>query len=156
MNRAITNGLRASHLSYALLFTKAKKKEGRKLEFFMDMIPPTSTHQQRGCAFRNGKRIYYDRENGAAEEKLRAYLAQHIPKEPFQFAVRLEVKWCFPIKDIQADGEPYTKKPDADNLCKALLDIMTKLRFWNDDKQIYELHFGKYYSERPGIYIKIN
>ena len=26
----------------------------------------------------------------------------------------------------------------------------------NDDNQIYELHFGKYYSERPGIYIKIN
>lgn len=126
------------------------------MEFFIDMIPPTATHQQRGCTFRNGKRVVYDRANGEAEAKLKAYLAQHIPETPFAFAVRLEVKWCFPIKDIQADGEPYIKKPDVDNLCKSLFDIMTQLGFWKDDKQIYELHIGKYYSERPGIYIRIN
>lgn len=140
----------------SVLFTKAKRKKVENLEFFMDMIPPTATHQQRGCTFKNGKRIYYNRANGDAEEKLKAYLSKHIPATPFEFAVRLEVKWCFPIKDAQACGEPYVKKPDVDNLCKALLDIMTKLGFWKDDKQIYELHIGKYYSERPGIYIKIN
>lgn len=74
------------------------------MEFFIDMIPPTSTHQQRGCTFRNGKKVFYDRANGEAEAKLRAYLSHHIPEKPFEFAVRLEVKWCFPIKDIQADG----------------------------------------------------
>lgn len=142
----------------SILFTKAKgkKKEGKDLEFFMDMIPPTATHQQKGCTFKNGKRIYYNRANGDAEEKLKAYLAKHIPKTPFKYAIRLEVKWCFPINDVQTNGEPYTKKPDVDNLCKALLDIMTKLGFWKDDKQVYELYIGKYYSERPGIYIRIS
>lgn len=125
------------------------------MQFFMDMIPPTSTHQQRGCTIINGKRKYYNRENGDAEQKLRAYLSQHIPEAPFDKAIQVITKWCFPIKAKHYNGEPYTNKPDADNLCKALYDIMTDLGYWKDDKQIYSSITEKFWAERPGIYIEI-
>lgn len=125
------------------------------MQFFMDMIPPTSTHQQRGCTIIDGKRKYYNRENGDAEQKLRAYLSQHIPEVPFNKAIQVVTKWCFPIKAKHYNGEPYTNKPDADNLCKALYDIMTDLGYWKDDKQIYSSITEKFWAERPGIYIEI-
>ncbi|MBE6850926.1 MAG: RusA family crossover junction endodeoxyribonuclease [Ruminococcus sp.] len=125
------------------------------LNFFMPMIPPTATHQEKGCVIKNGRRQYYDRGNGDAEEKLKAHLAQHVPQEPFTGAVRVVCKWCYPIKGEHKNGEPYTNKPDVDNLCKALYDIMTKLGYWKDDKQIYSGITEKFWAEVPGIYIRI-
>ena len=124
-------------------------------EFFIDMIPPTATHQERGCVIKDGKRKYYDRGNGDAEQKLSAYLSRFRPQQPYTGALQVIVKWCFPIKGKHRNGEPYTNKPDADNLCKALYDIMTKLGFWKDDSHIYSSITEKFWAQRPGIYIKI-
>lgn len=125
------------------------------IEFFMDMIPPTSTQQERGCTIINGKRKYYDRGNSDAHQKLKAYLSQHRPSTPLTGALQVVTKWCFPIKAMHHDGEPYTNKPDADNLCKAFYDIMTELGYWKDDKQIYSSITEKFWAQRPGIYVKI-
>lgn len=125
-------------------------------EFFMPMIPPTSTHQQQGSTIsKNGKRCYYQRRNGDAEEKLRAHLSKHVPPVPYTGAIEVVTKWCFPIKGKHKNGEPYTNKPDADNLCKSLYDIMSKLGFWKDDKQISSSITQKFWAEVPGIYIRI-
>lgn len=134
---------------------KRNRKVMFLIDFFMDMIPPTSTHQQRGCTMVNGKLRYYDRNNGDAEQKLTAYLSKHIPEKPFSGPLRVVTKWCFPIKAKHKDGEPYTNKPDADNICKSLYDIMTKLSYWKDDKQIYSSITEKFWAERPGIYVRI-
>ena len=125
-------------------------------EFFMSMIPPTSTHQQQGHTLdKNGVHRFYKRSNGEAEAKLAAHLIKHIPPEPYTGAIEVVVKWCFPIKGRHKDGEPYTNKPDADNLCKSLYDIMSKLRYWKDDKQISSSITQKFWAEVPGIYIRI-
>lgn len=124
-------------------------------EFFIDMIPPTSTHQERGCTIVNGKRKYYDRSNGDARQKLKAFLALYRPKESARGAVQLIVKWCFPVKGKHINGEPYINRPDVDNLCKALLDVMTELGFWKDDSKVYSLVCEKFWAARPGLYIKI-
>lgn len=129
--------------------------ESKKMDFFMPMIPPTSTHQERGHTVRNGKHIFYDRRNGDAEEKLLAHLAKHRPSEPFTGAIRIVVKWCFPIKGRHKEGDPHTSKPDVDNLCKALYDCMTKLGFWKDDKQIYSSVTEKFWADVPGIWVSI-
>ena len=126
------------------------------MEFFADMIPPTATHQQKGYTVVNGKRRYYDRNNGDAEQKLKAYLSVYVPEKPFIGALQVVTKWCFPLKAGHKDGEPYTNKPDADNLCKALYDIMTKLGYWKDDKQIYSSVNEKFWAARPGIYVRIS
>lgn len=125
------------------------------LEFFIDMIPPTATHQERGCAIKNGKRRYYNRNNDDAEQKLRAYLAKYVPEQPLTGALQVVCKWCYPIKGKHKDGEPHTSKPDVDNLCKALYDIMTKLGYWKDDSQIYSGITEKFWAARPGLYIRI-
>lgn len=79
----------------------------------------------------------------------------HIPPEPYTGALRVVVKWCFPVKAKHRDGEWHTNKPDADNLCKALYDIMSRLGFWKDDRQIASSITEKFWAEIPGIYVRI-
>lgn len=68
-------------------------------EFFMAMIPPTSTKQARGWhQAADGKVISYDRANANAEGKLTAHLAKHIPQKPYTGAIRVLVKWLFPLR----------------------------------------------------------
>ncbi|GEM_PF-1177569 len=125
-------------------------------EFFMAMIPPTATKQARGWGkTKSGKVISYDRANANAEGKLTAHLAKHIPPTPYTGAIRVLVKWLFPLRWQHRDGEWYTNKPDADNLCKALYDIMTKLGYWKDDAKIASSITEKFWAEVPGIYVKI-
>ena len=47
-----------------------------------------------------------------------------------------------------------TKKPDADNIIKIVLDAMNKFAF-NDDTQVTKLEIEKEYDKAPRIYIKI-
>lgn len=126
------------------------------MEFFMNMIPPTSTHQQQGHTVdRHGVHHFYKRRNGEAEALLTAHLIKHIPEQPYTCPLKVVVKWCFPLKAKHRDGEPYTNKPDVDNLCKSLYDIMGRLGYWKDDKQIVCGVTEKYWAESPGIYVRI-
>ena len=125
-------------------------------EFFMAMIPPTSTKQARGWhQTADGKVISYDRANANAEGKLTAHLAKHIPPEPYTGAIRVIIKWLFPVRGKHRNGEWYTNKPDVDNLCKAMYDIMTRLGYWKDDSRIASQVTEKFWAECPGIYVKI-
>lgn len=47
-----------------------------------------------------------------------------------------------------------TKKPDADNVLKAVLDGLNTVA-WHDDAQIVEVAIERWYSERPGLKIMI-
>lgn len=49
----------------------------------------------------------------------------------------------------------HTKKPDLDNIIKAVLDGLNKVAF-DDDKQVVRLIAEKSYSEQPRIEIEIN
>lgn len=62
-------------------------------EFFMQMIPPTSPHQQQGHTVdKHGVHRFYSRNNGESEAKLTAYLMKHIPEPPFEGALQVVVK----------------------------------------------------------------
>lgn len=64
----------------------------------MPMIPPTVTAQEKKIRVVKGKPKLYDPpELTAAKNKLRAHLIPHVPEQPFDGALRLVVKWCFPI-----------------------------------------------------------
>lgn len=54
---------------------------------------------------------------------------------------------------LQGDISP-TKKPDADNIIKIVLDTMNKFAF-KDDTQVTKLEIEKKYDKTPRIYIKI-
>lgn len=124
-------------------------------EFFMPMIPPTVTHQEKQVAVRNGKPIFYEPPKlKEARAKLTAYLMKHIPEQPYTSGVRLTVKWCFP-KGRHHNGEYKITKPDTDNLNKLLKDCMTHCGFWKDDALVASEICEKFWAETSGIYVKV-
>ncbi len=128
------------------------------MEFFLPMIPPTVTHHDKELrAFmKDGKPravLHDSAELKNARAKLHAHLAAHRPPERMTGAVRLCVKWCFPVCSGHRDGEYRTSKPDTDNLEKLLKDVMTELGFWMDDAQVASELCEKFWAEVPGIYI---
>lgn len=75
---------------------------------------------------------------GALEARLTFFLPR--PKSHFRKCGRLAPK---------APRFLYTKKPDADNLAKAVLDALTGIRVWMDDDQVTDLIILKRW-EIPG------
>lgn len=100
-----------------------------KVQFFMAMIPPTKTYQEKKVAVVKGKPVFYEPpEVKAVREKLAAHLSHYAPKKMFEKPVRMVTKWCFP-KGKHSDGEYKATKPDTDNLQKMLKDVMTEVGF---------------------------
>lgn len=126
------------------------------IEFFMAMLPPTVTHQEKQVRILNGKPVFYEPlELKDARAKLAAHLSNHKPAEPLRGALQLVVKWCFPIKGNHKNGEYKTSRPDTDNLQKLLKDVMTELHFWQDDAQVASEICEKFWAATPGIYVCI-
>lgn len=122
--------------------------------FFLAMIPPTVTHQEKKIHVVNGKPVVYEPEElKAARAKFRDYLTPYRPPQPMACGVRLMVKWCFPITGDHYDGEYRTTKPDTDNLQKLFKDVMTQLGFWKDDALVVSEIVEKFWAEIPGIYV---
>lgn len=124
------------------------------MEFFMPMLPPTVTHQEKKIKVVNGKPIVYEPpELKDARAKLTAHLSRHKPEKPMTGAVRLVVRWLFPAGK-HLDGEYKTTKPDTDNLQKLLKDCMTDLGFWKGDEIVASELCEKFWAEITGIYVK--
>lgn len=125
------------------------------LEFFMPMIPPTVTHQEKQVHVVNGKPVFYEpAELKAARQKLKDHLLKHKPEKPYMGGVRLITKWLFPRGNHQ-DGEYRVTKPDTDNLQKLLKDCMGAAGYWRDDALVASEVCEKFWAEIPGIYIRI-
>lgn len=125
-------------------------------EFFMPMIPPTVTHQQKKVTITNGKPIFFEpAELKAARMKLESHLSKNVPNRKYMRSVRLVTKWCFPITGKHTDGEYKYTKPDTDNLQKLLKDCMTKCGYWKDDALVVSEIIEKFWASIPGIYIRI-
>ena len=122
----------------------------------MPMKPPTVTAQEHKIAVMNGKPKFYDPpELKAAKSKLRSHLSSHVPDRPYDGALRLVVKWCYPITGEHHNGEYKYTKPDTDDLNKALKDIMEDLGFFVNDSRVASEIIEKFWSEIPGIYIRL-
>lgn len=81
----------------------------------------------------------------------------------FENAIRVKIIFAMPIpksfsKKIRlkiATGEyNHTKKPDVDNMAKAVLDALNGVAY-TDDSLITHLTVGKHYSNNPGIWLTI-
>lgn len=125
-------------------------------EFFMAMVPPTVTHQEKQVHVVNGKPVFYEPpELKATRQKLTVHLGRYVPERKYTGSIELVTKWCFP-KGEHEDGEYRTTKPDTDNLQKLLKDCMTKVGFWQDDALVCREIVEKFWAEIPGIYIRVS
>lgn len=130
--------------------------DNTKLAFFMPMIPPTVTHQEKQVTVQNGKPKFYEPPSLAdARAKLRAHLTKHRPSEELTCGLRLITRWCFPLCAGHVDGEYRLSKPDTDNLQKLLKDCMGQEGFWKDDALVASELCEKFWAEVPGIYIRV-
>ena len=70
--------------------------------------------------------------------------------------VRLQASFFLPKpKSMKNAGNiAHAKKPDTDNLLKAVMDSLTAVGVWVDDAQVYRIETGKYYAlKKPGAQI---
>lgn len=75
--------------------------------------------------------------------------------------IALELVFNMPIpkntsKKKRAMLKFVTKKPDIDNLAKAVMDAIGKVEIWRDDSQIAILKASKVYSDNVGCQIVIS
>ena len=129
----------------------------------LDIVPPTATAQQKGVFVRNGRAHFFTKQKVRdAEDFLAAMLAPHAPDVPLHGPVNFQARWCFPYrksepKRVTNAGREiaHTVRPDLDNLEKALLDVLTRLRFWEDDAQVFTKSTAKVWGPSPYLAIAI-
>lgn len=127
--------------------------------------PATMTAQQKGVNWR--KRSFYTKTAVKAEmRRITRAVKDGIPAEPITGPVQCSIKIRHPMTQEQSKRHvaelanenfelPHTVKPDADNSIKAILDTLTRCRFWTDDSQVCDLNIHKRYGVTPGIWIAI-
>lgn len=120
-------------------------------------ITPTAQQRPRHARF-GGHDVTYKSESQKANERtLEACLLPHRPKMPLSGPLELSFCATFPVprswtkkrREAALRGKMWhTAKPDTDNLAKQLKDAMTRLGFWQDDRQVAVCHMEKIYGER--------
>ena len=126
-------------------------------------IPGEPGHKGRPRFTRYGH-TYTDKKTVEFENLVRVAFAQHVPgHQPYEGKCRVEIDAYFPIpvstskkrKLLMMDGliRP-TKRPDCDNIAKAVLDALNSVAY-NDDKQVIEMVVRKWYSDVPRTIVMI-
>lgn len=138
-----------------------QEDEKKMITFELPIIP---TAQQRARHTRTG-RAYKSSTQEENEQALEAMLMPYRPDWPLKGPVRLVFTAYMPIpasaskknREAMLEGKiGHTKKPDVDNLAKQLLDAMSRLWFWEDDRQVVELIARKRYGESPRWVVEVS
>ena len=129
-------------------------------------VPGNPKALKRHRTFKRGKFAgQYDPSSGDKADFL-AKAMQYKPDKPFDHETAVDLTFVFPrpkshyrtgkFAGVLRDDAPvwHTKTPDADNLAKFVCDALNGI-FWKDDKVICFLMVSKFYSEKPGVKIKI-
>lgn len=126
------------------------------MHFFLDIIPPRTTAQEKKVTIVNGRPRFYEPVSLRDARKLLVMsLYSHAPKTPLRGPVALETAWYFARGRSHYDGEWKYTRPDTDNLQKLLKDCMTSVGFWKDDALVVWEQVEKRWSDTPGIWIRV-
>lgn len=129
-------------------------------------VPPSTTAQQKGARVamnKSGKLIpvFYQKAAMKREEVTwAALLAPHVPSAPIAGAVALDIRMVYPHKASTRNKDkalliPKVSKPDAGNAGKHLEDVLTRMRFIEDDRQVSRLTVEKWHGPEKHVGIKI-
>lgn len=119
----------------------------------LETMPKATAQMKR---FNGHTHTYFKSKTLLETERIyKAKLLPHKPGHPSDAPIRLFIVLYFDKKSPKKLWGCYkTTRPDADNFCKALIDQMTQVGFWNDDAQIADLHIIKRYAAEAQIYIE--
>lgn len=135
------------------------------MRFEIPIVPTAQKRARHGV--RNGHACAYKcKEQERDERTIEAFLAMHAPGTPMSGPILLGVRCYLPVpkskpnrwkEDAIMGIVRPTTKPDMDNMLKQIKDCMTRMRFWEDDKQIVEYlpGTGKWYSDRPRWVVEV-
>lgn len=89
------------------------------------------------------------------KQTLAAQIAAQNPEYIPEGAISLECEFIFARpKSLPKKVVDHTRKPDLDNIIKALKDAMTGI-VWKDDAQIVSLTARKEYGDVPQIWVRV-
>jgi len=132
------------------------------ISFHLPIVPPKTTSQTKRLAMVGGRpRFFAKAGHQSAENDLLVLCAQYAPASPLEGPVRLSVDFVFPwrksesVRRMALGRIPNDRRPDADNLCKLVGDVLTRLQFYKDDGQVAELRVTKAWGDHVGITVTI-
>jgi len=100
-------------------------------------------------------KAYDPKESREYKQTIAAQIAAQNPVYIQDGPISLEVEFIFARpKSLPKKVQDHTKKPDLDNLLKALKDGMTGI-VWRDDAQIVSLSARKDYGECPQTKVRV-
>ena len=124
---------------------------------------PVPKARPRATMARGHAQIYTPKTTADYEKKIAAAWKQQFGDTPMEGPLSVRIHFGLPIprsaskKDKEAmlnlEQKP-TKKPDLDNLAKAVMDALNGIAY-KDDDQIVTLLLRKFYFESPFIRIRI-
>lgn len=135
----------------------------KSISIFIPCLIPTVTAQQKGVFVTGGRaRFFKKKAVKQSENTFHALFHPHVPPQPFTGPLCLVLRLGFPWRKSEKKSRiagfrryPIETRPDCSNLVKSIEDVMTTMRFWNDDGQISSLSVSKFYTRRPGITINL-
>jgi crossover junction endodeoxyribonuclease RusA len=131
------------------------------MTFTIRCIPPKVTAQQKRVTIIGGKpRFFHGAKMRAEEATWSSLLQAHIPAEPITGAVELKVTLVYPhLKGTpKRDAHlviPKVTKPDSGNAAKHLVDLLSRLRFIEDDASVAREIVEKYHGPEACVGIQI-
>lgn len=130
---------------------------------FMVIGAPKGKERPRAAKIRDRTIIYTPKKTRDYEREIaRAY--QMECSSMFSGAVAIEIYAYYEIPksasrkrvlDMVSDRERPTKKPDGDNIAKAVCDALNGIAY-KDDSQVVDLTVRKYYSKFPHVQVFIS
>jgi Holliday junction resolvase RusA-like endonuclease len=103
--------------------------------------------------------VYNPSTADAWKEEIKAAFLPYRHRKPLAEAIHLRVDFFLPKPNrLKIEGRvPHTKKPDADNLLKAVMDAMTEAGVWKDDALVFWPECPKWYAQdKTGAEIKVD
>ena len=106
---------------------------------------------------------YPDSDGVSEENYIKLAAAQNFKESIITGAVELRLGFCFSVPKSYSKKKTdealngilkHTKKPDLDNLIKAVKDALNGI-VWHDDSQVFLVTAEKIYVSRPRIFIEI-